>query len=68
MLGKWDVGHFVHAMLPRERGFDTFYGYYSSYVSYFDHISEIFDCATPEEAGSGKGDIVQVGRVLFFPR
>ena len=38
LVGKWDVGHFHADFLPQRRGFDTFFGFYSSFVSYFSCV------------------------------
>ena len=41
MIGKWDVGHYHESLLPNRRGFGTFLGYYSVYVSYYEYIAEL---------------------------
>ena len=38
MLGKWHLGHFRHAHLPRARGFDDFVGFYSGFQDHFTHV------------------------------
>jgi hypothetical protein len=38
MFGKWHLGHFRHAHLPRARGFDDFMGFYSGFQKYFTHV------------------------------
>ena len=35
MVGKWDLGFSTTMHNPTNRGFDKFYGYYSSFVDYF---------------------------------
>ncbi len=44
LVGKWHLGHFAKTRLPQQRGFDTFFGYYSGFTSYFSHVSEITLC------------------------
>ena len=48
MVGKWDVGHFNEAFLPTQRGFNTHFGYYSPYISYFSYIADVDTCTSPE--------------------
>ena len=47
ILGKWHLGHFKEEYLPHRRGFDSFFGFYSSAVSYDSHIAELGRCANP---------------------
>jgi arylsulfatase B/arylsulfatase I/J len=47
MIGKWDVGHFNDQFLPQQRGFDTFFGFYTSFTSYFEYVSEMGECKDP---------------------
>jgi hypothetical protein len=35
MLGKWDCGMTTWADTPTFRGFDTFYGYYNGFETYY---------------------------------
>jgi arylsulfatase A-like enzyme len=49
MLGKWHLGHFKHAHLPLQRGFDHHVGFYSGFQDYFTHVSESTLC---EQAGA----------------
>lgn len=44
MLGKWHLGHFRHAHLPRARGFDDFLGFYSGFQDHFTHVRPVFLC------------------------
>ena len=44
LIGKWHLGHFSASRLPLQRGFDTFFGYYSGFTSYFSHVAEISLC------------------------
>jgi hypothetical protein len=44
MFGKWHLGHFRHAHLPRARGFDDFVGFYSGYLNHFTHVRTAFSC------------------------
>lgn len=37
LVGKWHVGYYSDYHTPTRRGFDTFFGYYSGYISYFNH-------------------------------
>ncbi|XP_015431893.1 PREDICTED: arylsulfatase B-like [Dufourea novaeangliae] len=37
LVGKWHVGYYSDDHTPAYRGFDTFFGYYNGYVSYFNH-------------------------------
>ena len=41
MVGKWHLGHFSLAHTPKQRGFDTFFGFFSGYESYYGHVSEV---------------------------
>ena len=41
MVGKWDIGHYHTSLLPNHRGFESFLGYYSVYVSYYEYIAEL---------------------------
>lgn len=45
MLGKWHLGHFRHAHLPRARGFDDFIGFYSGFQDYFTHVRAANACS-----------------------
>ena len=38
MVGKWHLGHHTKAFLPNSRGFDSFYGYYSGAIGFYDHF------------------------------
>lgn len=53
IIGKWHLGHYTEAHLPQARGFDTFFGYYSGYIDYFDHRSETHECVEADEGGAG---------------
>ncbi|KAH8071574.1 sulfuric ester hydrolase [Aureococcus anophagefferens] len=37
MVGKWHLGHYNNASTPLNRGFDSFYGFYSGGVDYLTH-------------------------------
>ncbi|XP_031833935.1 arylsulfatase B isoform X2 [Nomia melanderi] len=37
LVGKWHVGYYTDHHTPAYRGFDTFFGYYSGYITYFNH-------------------------------
>ncbi|KAL6419854.1 hypothetical protein ACFW04_011151 [Cataglyphis niger] len=37
LVGKWHVGYYTRNYGPTRRGFDTFVGYYSGYIEYFNH-------------------------------
>jgi len=39
-VGKWHLGMFSPQYLPQNRGFDSFYGYYSGKGDYWDHSNE----------------------------
>lgn len=47
-VGKWDLGHFHKDFVPTSRGFDSWYGYYSSFTSYFSHIGDYASCREEE--------------------
>ena len=36
MVGKWDMGFSTTAYNPINRGFDSYYGHYSSYIQYWN--------------------------------
>lgn len=44
MIGKWHLGHYTASLTPLERGFDSFYGYFTGFESYFSHTAEISLC------------------------
>lgn len=37
LVGKWHVGYYTRNYGPTRRGFDTFVGYYSGFIEYFNH-------------------------------
>ncbi|KAE9524382.1 hypothetical protein AGLY_015219 [Aphis glycines] len=37
-IGKWHLGFYKPAYTPTRRGFDSHFGYYTGYVSYYDYI------------------------------
>ena len=37
LVGKWHVGYYSDYHTPTYRGFDTFFGYYNGYITYFNH-------------------------------
>ncbi|KAF7992279.1 hypothetical protein HCN44_001604 [Aphidius gifuensis] len=37
LVGKWHLGYYKDNFTPARRGFDTFYGYYNGYITYFNH-------------------------------
>lgn len=37
LVGKWHVGYYTDAHTPARRGFDSFFGYYNGFITYFDH-------------------------------
>lgn len=37
LIGKWHVGYHTKNYGPTRRGFDTFLGYYTGYIQYFNH-------------------------------
>lgn len=39
-VGKWNLGHCDETLLPTNRGFDTFLGYYGAGISYESHLVE----------------------------
>ncbi|XP_025079105.1 arylsulfatase B-like [Pomacea canaliculata] len=43
MIGKWHLGHCNWALTPTRRGFDTFYGFYTNSMGYFNHSGESED-------------------------
>lgn len=40
VFGKWHLGHYEKKLLPLNRGFTRFYGFYNGYVDYFTHKRE----------------------------
>lgn len=44
IVGKWHLGHFSRSYTPLHRGFDTFFGYFSGFQSYFNHVAEKTQC------------------------
>ena len=44
LVGKWHVGYLTEYHTPARRGFDSFYGYYNGFISYFGHsILQTYD-------------------------
>lgn len=37
-VGKWHLGYYKLAYTPTRRGFDSHFGYYTGYVSYYDYV------------------------------
>lgn len=37
LVGKWHVGYTTEDYTPARRGFDTFFGYYNGFISYYDY-------------------------------
>lgn len=37
LIGKWHLGFHTRLHTPLHRGFDSFFGYYNSYISYYDY-------------------------------
>ncbi|XP_058803399.1 arylsulfatase B-like [Phymastichus coffea] len=37
LIGKWHVGYHTPLHTPKHRGFDFFFGFYNSYVGYYDY-------------------------------
>lgn len=37
LVGKWHLGFHTRLHTPLNRGFDSFFGYYNSYISYYDY-------------------------------
>ncbi|XP_071876830.1 arylsulfatase B [Bombus fervidus] len=37
LIGKWHMGYYTPQYTPLHRGFDTFLGFYNSYISYYDY-------------------------------
>ncbi|XP_054011485.1 arylsulfatase B-like isoform X1 [Hylaeus anthracinus] len=37
LVGKWHVGYYSDYHTPAYRGFDTFFGYYNGYITFFNH-------------------------------
>lgn len=37
LVGKWHVGYHTRNFVPTRRGFDTFLGYFTGFIQYFNH-------------------------------
>lgn len=37
LIGKWHLGYHAPQYTPLHRGFDSFFGFYNSHVSYYDY-------------------------------
>lgn len=44
MIGKWHLGFHSEEYTPYNRGFDSFYGYFTGNVDYWNHTSPCFGC------------------------
>jgi arylsulfatase A-like enzyme len=72
LLGKWHLG-FQPAMGPNAHGFDSFYGFLSGAVNYFDHSrgngrSELYENTTPVTEPGYLTDILTRRAVQFIER
>ncbi|KAJ8680583.1 hypothetical protein QAD02_016370 [Eretmocerus hayati] len=38
LVGKWHLGYMTKDYTPTRRGFDTFYGCYNGWITYFSHL------------------------------
>uniref|UniRef100_A0A1A9WE40 Sulfatase N-terminal domain-containing protein n=1 Tax=Glossina brevipalpis TaxID=37001 RepID=A0A1A9WE40_9MUSC len=41
LVGKWHLGFYQKEMTPTFRGFNHHYGYYSGFISYYDHTFDL---------------------------
>ncbi|KAL9904854.1 LOW QUALITY PROTEIN: arylsulfatase B [Glossina fuscipes fuscipes] len=41
LVGKWHLGFYRKEMTPTFRGFNHHYGYYSGFISYYDHTFDV---------------------------
>lgn len=41
IVGKWHLGFYKKELTPLQRGFDSHFGYWTGFISYYDHIHEV---------------------------
>jgi arylsulfatase A-like enzyme len=70
LLGKWHLGY-LPEFSPLKHGFDSFFGFKSGYIDYYEHTDstgkpDLFENDTPTPAGGYMTDLITQRSVTFI--